>query len=243
MKDIELVANELVQWIKDTVEGAGAKGVVLGISGGVDSAVVAAASKRAFPNDTLGIIMPCISNPQDEKDGMLLINSLGIKHEKVVLDNVFNEFKNVLNAFDNGSRLAIANLKPRLRMTTLYYHGALNNYLVAGTGNKSEITVGYFTKYGDSGVDMLPIASFVKHEIWDLARYFGVPDEIVNKAPSAGLWENQTDEKEMGITYKELDTYILTGEADEKVKNIVDNLNAKSEHKRNFAKIFVSKNC
>lgn len=241
MKNVELVAAEFVQWIKDTVTNAGGKGVVLGISGGVDSAVVAAACKRAFPENTLGIIMPCHSNPQDEKDGMLLIESLKINYKKVVLDNVFDTFLDVLGSTGDEPKLAVANIKPRLRMTTLYYHAALNNYLVAGTGNKSEVTVGYFTKYGDSGVDMLPLASFVKHDVWKLARYFNVPKEIVEKAPSAGLWENQTDEKEMGITYRELDTYILTGEAEERVKSIVDDLNRKSQHKREYAKIFVPK--
>jgi NAD+ synthase len=242
MKNIELVAQELVCWIRDTVKSAGGKGVVLGISGGVDSAVVAAACKMAFPDDTLGIIMPCHSNPQDEKDGMLLIESLNLKYKKVVLDNVFDEFLVQLGSTGDEPKLAVANIKPRLRMTTLYYHAALNNYIVAGTGNKSEITIGYFTKYGDSGIDMLPIASFVKHDVWELARYFNIPKEIVEKAPSAGLWENQTDEQEMGITYKELDTYIQTGEASDRVKDIVDNLNRKSQHKREFAKIFVPEN-
>lgn len=241
MKNIDVVANELVEWIKNSVESAGAKGVVLGISGGVDSAVVAAAAKRAFPDDVLGIIMPCHSNPKDEEDGMLLINSLGIKYKKVVLDDVYDTFLKAGGATGDEPRLATGNIKPRLRMTTLYYHGALNNYLVAGTGNKSEITVGYFTKYGDSGVDMLPIASFVKHEVWELAKYFNVPREIVEKAPSAGLWDNQTDEKEMGITYRELDEYILTGDAEDRVKEVVDNLNRKSQHKREFAKIFAPK--
>jgi len=98
--------------------------------------------------------------------------------------------------------------------------------------------VGYFTKHGDSGSDIIPLAPFVKRDIWELARYFGVPDKIVNKAPSAGLWEDQTDEKEMGITYEELDNYILTGEAEDRVKKVVDNLNKKSQHKREFAKMF-----
>ena len=239
MENVERVAQELVDWIHNTITNSGAKGAVLGISGGVDSAVAAAACKKAFPDSTLGIIMPCHSNPQDEKDGMLLIESLGLKYEKVVLDDVFDTFSRALGSTGDEPKLAVANIKPRLRMTTLYYYAALNNYLVVGTGNKSEITIGYFTKYGDSGVDMLPLASFVKHEIWDLARYFGVPREIVEKAPSAGLWENQTDENEMGITYKELDTYILTGKAEERVKSIVDNLNSKSQHKREFAKIFI----
>lgn len=239
MKDIEIVANELVKWIHDTVSGAGAKGVVLGLSGGVDSAVVAAAAKKAFPEGVLGIIMPCHSNPQDEKDAILLAEKLELKYTKVVLDNLFDEFLKQLNSSGNEPKLAVANIKPRLRMITLYYHAALNNYLVAGTGNKSESTVGYFTKHGDSGVDMLPIASFIKHDVWELAKYFNVPDEIVSKAPSAGLWANQTDETEMGITYRELDDYILTGKAEDRVKKIVDDLNAKSAHKRVYATIFV----
>lgn len=242
MKNVDLVARELVCWIRDSVKNAGAKGVVLGISGGVDSAVAAAACKMAFPESTLGIIMPCHSNPQDEMDGMLLIESLNLDYKKVVLDNVFDEFLAQLGSTGDEPKLAVANIKPRLRMTTLYYHAALNNYLVVGTGNKSEFTIGYFTKHGDSGIDILPLASFVKHDVWELARYFNVPKEIIEKAPSAGLWENQTDEKEMGITYKELDTYIQTGEASDRVKEVVDNLNRKSQHKREFAKIFVPKN-
>lgn len=238
MKDVAKVANELVEWIKKSVNDAGAKGVVLGISGGVDSAVVAAAAKKAFPNNTLGIIMPCKSNPQDENDGMLLIENLKLDYKKVVLDDVFDTFLKSVGSTGDESKLTIANIKPRLRMITNYYYAALNNYLVAGTGNKSELTVGYFTKHGDSGVDILPLASFVKQDVWELARYFDVPCEIIDKAPSAGLWENQTDEQEMGITYKQLDTYILTGEAEERVMNIVDNLNAKSQHKREMAKMF-----
>lgn len=241
MQNIENVAQELVDWIKARVEEAGAKGVVFGLSGGVDSAVVAAAAKKAFPGNTLGIIMPCHSNEKDEEDAMLLVKSHNLQYKKVILDEVFDTFLSTLEAPEGAPKLAIANIKPRLRMITLYFHAAMNNYLVLGTGNKSEFTVGYFTKHGDSGVDLLPLVSFVKHEIWDLARYFNVPDEIVNKAPSAGLWENQTDEKEMGITYKELDDYILTGEAEERVKAVVDRLNAISGHKREMAKMFVPK--
>lgn len=232
------VSHELVDWIYDTVKQAGCNGVVLGLSGGVDSAVVAAASKKAFPDNVLGIIMPCYSNEEDEKDAVLLAEALDIKYKKVVLDKVYDAF--LAETDINGApRMALANIKPRLRMLTLYYHAANYNYLVAGTGNKSELTVGYFTKYGDSGADILPLASFVKHEVWDLAKYFDIPEKIINKPPSAGLWENQTDENEMGINYDELDTYILTGKADDRVKTIVDDLNRKSKHKREFAKIFV----
>lgn len=236
MKDIEKVASDLVEWIKTTVKDATAKGVVLGISGGLDSAVVAAACKRAFPNDTLGIIMPCNSIDEDEQDAMLLIEALDIKYKKVVLDKVFESFINEVDfTYD---KLAIANVKPRLRMTTLYYYAAVNSYLVTGTSNKSELTVGYFTKHGDSGVDLLPIAAFVKRDVYRLARYFNIPEKIINKAPSAGLFENQTDEEEMGITYEDLDSYILTGKGDQKVKDEVDLLEYRSRHKRSFPPIF-----
>ena len=242
MKDIELVAKELVKWIHDTVINAGAKGIVLGLSGGVDSAVVAAAAKKAFPEGVLGIIMPCHSTPKDETDAILLAEKFDLKYTKVVLDDIFDNFLSELKSSGNEPKLAVANIKPRLRMITLYYHAALNNYLVAGTGNKSESTVGYFTKHGDSGVDILPIGSFIKHDVWELAKYFNVPDEIVNKAPSAGLWDNQTDETEMGITYRELDDYILTGKAEDRVKKIVDTLNVKSAHKRAYPNTFVPGN-
>lgn len=234
----EIKAEKLISWIERSVKDAGAKGVVFGLSGGIDSAVVAAACKRVFPDDSLGIIMPCQSNPQDEEDALIVADALNLRYEKVVLDDVFNSLMKAVNSKGDEPRLAIANIKPRLRMVTLYYHAAINNYLVAGTSNKSELTVGYFTKYGDSGSDIVPLAPFVKHEVWDIARYLGVPEKIIDKKPTAGLWENQTDESEMGITYNELDTYILTGKGEDRVKNTVDNLNKKSRHKREFAKMF-----
>lgn len=238
MQDIAKLCDSLTNWIKDQVESAGCKGVVLGISGGIDSAVVAGLAKRAFPNDTLGIIMPCHSNPMDEEHGMLLINSLDMKYKKVDLASTFDALTEQLED-DASNKLATANIKPRLRMTTLYYHAQKNNYLVAGTGNKSEITVGYFTKYGDSGVDMLPICDLVKHEVRELAKYLELPVEIIEKAPSAGLWDNQTDESEMGFSYATLDNYILTGEAPTEIKEKIDSMNRKSAHKREFAKRYI----
>ncbi|MEF9952480.1 MAG: NAD(+) synthase [Clostridium sp.] len=236
MKEIEVVALELIDWIKERVKNANSKGVVLGISGGIDSAVVAAAAKRAFPDSTLGIIMPCHSNPQDEIDAMKVINELGINYKKVDLSVSFDAF--IASVDHTYDKMAIANVKPRLRMTTLYYYAAVNSYLVAGTSNKSELTIGYFTKHGDSGVDMLPIASFLKRDVYKLARYFNIPEDIINKPPSAGLWDNQTDEDEMGISYEDLDNYIETGEASEKVSNRVDLLNYMTRHKREFPPMF-----
>jgi NAD+ synthase len=232
MMNMEKVCNEAVEWIKDRVNSAGAKGVVLGMSGGIDSAVVAALVKRAFPKDCFCVTMPCYSDPVDEEHAKLVADAVGIEMKTVVLNDAFDTMKKLVGAKESDPKLAIANIKSRLRMVTLYYYAGVNNYLVAGTGNRSELTIGYFTKYGDGGTDMLPIASFVKKEVRALAEYLEIPEIVITKPPTAGLWENQSDEKEMGMTYEELDNYILTGEAREEVKNKVDMMFSRSEHKR-----------
>ncbi len=239
MKNIEQVCNEAVEWIRDRVKTAGAKGVVLGMSGGIDSAVVAALVKRAFPDNCFCVTMPCYSAPIDEQHAKLVADSLDIEIKTVVLDKAFDTMKMLVGVKETDPRLAIANIKARLRMVTLYYHAGVNNYLVAGTGNRSEMTIGYFTKYGDGGSDMLPIASFVKEEVRELAKYLGVPEIVITKPPTAGLWEDQSDEKEMGMTYEDLDNYILTGKAHEEVKNKVDKMYNRSEHKRVPIPIFI----
>ena len=134
--------------------------------------------------------------------------------------------------------MAYANIKPRLRMTTLYYYAQLKKYLVAGTGNKSEFTVGYFTKYGDSGSDLMPLVDFTKKEIYELAKYLGVPDKIIQKPPSAGLFENQTDEDEMGFSYDDLEKFINNEKIDSNIEEKIKRMVKISEHKRNFAKSF-----
>lgn len=232
LKNIEKVCNEAVEWIKARVDGAGAKGIVLGMSGGIDSAVVAALVKRAFPDNCFCVTMPCYSNPIDAEHAKLVADAVGIEMKTVVLNDAFDTMKNLVDAKETDPKLAIANIKSRLRMITLYYYAGVNNYLVAGTGNRSEITIGYFTKYGDGGSDMLPIASFVKKEIRELAEYLEIPEIVITKPPTAGLWEDQSDEKEMGMSYEDLDNYILTGEGSEDVKNKVDTMNSRSEHKR-----------
>ncbi len=134
--------------------------------------------------------------------------------------------------------MALANIKPRLRMTTLYYYAQNLGYLVLGPSNKSEFTVGYFTKHGDSGVDLLPIASFTKTQVRDLARELKIPNIIIEKPPTAGLWENQTDEKEMGFGYDVLDKYIETKTGPEDIVEKIEHMNRISEHKRNMPPIF-----
>jgi len=151
------------------------------------------------------------------------------------LDPVFDAVKKALPSagFDaETEKLAQANLKPRLRMLTLYYLANRLGYLVVGSGNRSELEVGYFTKYGDGGVDILPLGNLLKSEVWELARYLGIPEEIISKPPSAGLWPGQTDEGELGISYEELDRYLMSGEASAEVKQRIEALSRSSSHKR-----------
>lgn len=228
-------AENIVQWLKSMLARAGAKGFVIGFSGGIDSAVVAALCKRACPDNTLGVMMPCHSDPRDLQDAQLMADAFSIPVEKVVLDDVFDSLVKKLTGepYDRTKKdLSIANIKPRLRMTTLYYFSSRRSLLVVGTGNKSEITIGYYAKHGDGGVDLLPIGNLVKTQVREFARFLDVPQGIIDKAPSAGLWAGQTDEAEMGVTYEELDRYILTGESSPKARAIIDGMVKRSEHKK-----------
>ena len=234
------LAEHLTDWIRAEVTAGDGCGAVFGLSGGLDSAVVAALAKQAFPHHSLGVVMPCHSDPRDAEDGALVAHHFGVPSATVDLGPVYDLLLEELAGSSSDlpeSRLATANLKPRLRMTTLYAFANQLGYRVLGTGNRSELAVGYFTKYGDGGADLLPLGGLVKSEVRDLARSLGVPARIITKPPSAGLWADQTDEAEMGITYEELDAYVLTGAASPAVKAKVDAMNAASEHKRALPRI------
>lgn len=231
MTSADIVA-QLVGWLQDYARDAGSRGVVFGLSGGLDSAVVAGLAVRSFGKDALGIIMPCYSDPSDAEHAELCAEALGLPVITVNLDKSFDALCSDLPVTDNAPRLAVANIKPRLRMLTLNYYAAVNHALVLGGTNRSEWLTGYFTKHGDTGVDLMPIAALVKWQVKELAAYLGVPQVIIDKAPSAGLWPGQTDEVEMGFTYDQLDDYILSGAADPDVKQTVDRMQAHSEHKR-----------
>jgi NAD+ synthase len=229
------LANCISEWIKERVEEAGAEGIVVGLSGGVDSSLTAALAKRALGDEVLGLLMPCHSDPTDLEHARLLATKFDIETEYVDLGPLFDS---LMASLPRGSDLAIANLKPRLRMAILYYFANSRNYLVAGTGNRSEITIGYFTKYGDGGADLLPLGDLLKYQVREMARELGVPKEIIAKPPSAGLWAGQTDEGEMGITYDQLDRTIAaiekgdTRSCDEATLKRVRAMMAASEHKR-----------
>ncbi len=232
--DAEKLAEKLSEWIKNKVVEAGCKGAVLGLSGGIDSSVVGALCIKVFPQNTLGLIMPCHSNVKDREHAEIMAKKFNIPTKTVVLDDIFDAYLKILPDFKPDTsltQLAQANLKARLRMTTLYYAANHLKYLVIGSGNRSELTVGYFTKHGDAGVDVLPLGNLVKKEVRELARFLKIPQEIIDKPPSAGLWAGQTDEGEMGFTYEALDNYILTGKAPEELKKRIDQMHAASQHK------------
>jgi NAD+ synthase len=236
--------NKIVAWLKREISHARAKGIVLGLSGGVDSAVVAALSKLAVgENRVLGLVIPIHSNPRDAHDARVVARKLGIKTKTIDLTDSFDKILAVLPA---AGSLAKINLKPRLRMLVLYYFANTLNYLVCGTGNKAEISVGYFTKYGDGAVDLLPIGDLLKRQVRQLARELGIPEAIIVKPPSAGLHPGQTDEGEMGISYDALDDileriarkkkHVRSHAQVAKVKRMVQ----KSEHKRRLPRLFIS---
>ncbi len=229
----EKTAANLEAWLQEQVQNAHAKGLVVGLSGGIDSAVVAAVAKRAFPENLLTIIMPCHSDSQDAEDALLTAKALGLNVKTVDLTPVYDQFFAQVGINpDDVPTMARANVKPRLRMITVYLHAALHNYLVMGTGNKDELHVGYFTKHGDGGADLLPLGGLVKSEVRELARYLKVPEPVITKAPSAGLWQGQTDEAEMGFGYDELDRFLQGGTVSESVRERINQLHAVSEHKR-----------
>jgi len=234
---METLVQELCDWIRDKATKAKAEGVVFGLSGGIDSAVVAALSIKVFPKNTLAIIMPCYNLETDTDDAMDLINKFNVSYKIIDLSKIYDSFIYLLKDKDKEKeesfKLAEANVKPRLRMITLYYFANKLNYLVVGTGNKSELVIGYFTKYGDGGADILPLGNLLKNQVKELAEYLGIPKKIINKPPSAGLWAGQTDEEEIGINYNQLDEYLKEGKLNNKIieKKIQDKI-TQSAHKR-----------
>ena len=229
--------NRIVTWLRDYAAEAGAGGYVVGLSGGIDSACTAVLCRRAMGSSVLGVLMPCHSSPRDAELAHLLTDTFDIETVTVALESTWDT---LLGALPATSELARANIKPRLRMTTLYALAQTRGYLVAGTGNKSEIAVGYFTKYGDGGVDVEPLGELYKTQVRLLAAELGIPQAIIDRPPTAGLWEGQTDEGEMGITYEALDTALAAIEAGEtghldpaqlvQVQQMID----RSAHKRSM---------
>jgi len=247
--DYDYVVERITRFIRRSVEKAGAKGVVMGLSGGVDSATAAALTVKALgPERVTALIMPDSSTTpsQDVDDAVELAKLLQIKHHFIDIHGVYETLAKIMPFHDPDALIANGNMRARIRMLILYYYANLNNLLVCGTGDKSEILLGYFTKYGDGGVDILPLGDLYKTQVRTLARRLGVPEKIAGKPSSPRLWPGQMAEEELGASYEEIDPVLYlyvelkrpveeiaekTDLAKEKVEVIVKRVHA-NEHKR-----------
>ncbi|MFA7067506.1 MAG: NAD(+) synthase [Acidaminococcaceae bacterium] len=231
---LEQYLQEIEKFLQQYLIDAHAKGYVLGISGGIDSALVAALTVKAVGKDKLfALLMPIDSNESDLKDGLELCHQFDIDYKVIDLTSTFNLIKKQFAFGDNDNdKLALNNTKVRLRMVTLYAYAQSRNSLVLGTDNADEIHVGYFTKYGDGAADLTPIAELTKGEVFRAAELLGVTKTILSRTPTAGLFNGQTDEGELGVTYEELDRYLLGQKVSENAESRIKYLHRISEHKR-----------
>ena len=244
LRDWKKETEERIAWIRKILAEAGAKGVVYANSGGKDCTLVSVLCKKATDN-VVGIILPCCSTRNfniDRDHALLASKKFGIRNIEVDLSPIKLSYVEALSGIEGIkiTDMALSNINPRLRMITSYAVAHSLDYLVAGTGNRSEATVGYFTKWGDGAYDFNPIADLTVTEIFEFDRFLGVPDEIIDKAPSAGLWDGQTDEGELGITYAAIDKYLLKGEASDSDRKKIEDMSARSAHKRGMPKNYGS---
>ncbi|MGB3342252.1 MAG: NAD+ synthase [bacterium] len=226
-----LVIEKIVNWLLKQLQDSKTSGFILGLSGGLDSAVCAALMKRVTDN-CLGLIMPIESALQDIDDASRVADALNMRTEYTDLTSVYG---NLTKLLPGGNQVALGNIKARLRMVVLYYYANLNNYLVCGTGNKTELMLGYFTKYGDGACDILPLGDLYKYEVHQIAETLNIPKAIIEKTPSAGLWRGQTDEGEIGFPYGQIDKTLdeidqgkISGICAEKLHKMIE----KNVHKR-----------
>lgn len=252
--DLDGITKKVVEFIRHNVENAKKDGVVIGLSGGIDSTLTAFLSVKAIGTENvLGILLPesGVTNPEDICDASQVTEILGIKHKAIEISRISDAFASAIPDYDPASQICNGNLKARIRMCTLYYYANLLNRLVIGTGNKTEILLGYATKYGDAAADMLPLGALYKTQVIALAMYLKVPKQIIEKPPSAGLWMGQTDEKELGVSYEMIDSILMKlideqrspadikrelGISEDVMKRIIGRIE-ENKHKREMASI------
>ena len=243
-KDYASITNKIEEFIETQIQKNNAKGIILGLSGGIDSAVIAYICSRKFKEKTLALIMPDTSiTPNTEtEDAMKIISLTGIGHKLIDIKPIVNEYSMYLVPNEKSK----GNLRARIRTNMLYYYANIENYLVSGSSDKSEYLIGYFTKFGDGASDLTPIVSLYKLQVREIAKHLGVPENIISKRSSPHLWKDHEAEKELGTQYEEVDSILYclkekglsieeTVEMTKIDKEIVEkiyNLNINSEHKR-----------
>jgi len=246
-QDYALITKTFEKFLSDQIEKSHTNGVILGLSGGIDSAVLAYLCKRQIKEKTLALIMPdTLITPKSETDDALKMISLtGIEYKLIDIKPIINEYSMYLEPND----WAKGNLRARIRTNILYYYANSKNYLVLGSSDKSEYLLGYFTKYGDGASDITPIISLYKLQVREIAKYLGVPENVISKKSSPNLWKEHEAEEELGATYEEIDSILYclfeknlsieeTTELTQINRAIVEKIhqqNINSEHKRLLA--------
>ncbi len=259
--------EERVKWIQDKVKEAGADGVAIAISGGIDSAVIAALCKRAFPNNTFGVFLDINSSQRVNRNFLRVVEALGIERVSIDLTEQFDSLVKTLFELPDQYRdpatyqkfletgeaptdtsylehpnldLIKGNLKARLRMAAIYAHAQKNNYLVMETSNLAEDLIGYFTKWGDGAGDLAPITDLHKREVFEMAKELGIPQMVIDTAiPSADLWDGQSDEDELGFTYAQIEDYHEGREVPSDIKEKIESMIKRNKHKHDGVYRFI----
>ena len=243
-QDYSVITETIEKFVSDQIEKTHSKGIILGLSGGIDSAVLAYICKRNLKDKTLALIMPdtAITPESETQDALKMISLTGIEYKLIDIKPIVNEYSMYLEPNEKAK----GNLRARIRTNILYYYANIRNYLVLGSSDKSEHMIGYFTKFGDGASDMTPIISLYKLQVREIAKYLEVPENIISKKSSPHLWKDHEAEKELGIPYEEIDSILyclfekkLSVDETQKITQIdrtiiekINQLNVNSEHKR-----------
>ena len=243
-QDYSVIATRIQEGLKQSIEETHSKGVIFGLSGGIDSAVIAYLCNNAIKEKTLAVIMPDskISPESETNDALKIVDSLGIDYKLLDINSIHKEFNMVLEPEDK----ALGNLRARIRMNILYYYANLKNLVVLGSSDKSEFNIGYFTKFGDGAADTLPIVSLYKTQVRELAKHLGIDEKIITKKSSPHLWPNHEAEHEIGVEYEQIDSILYClidkklsvedtakeSQIDNKIVEKIHSMYKNSEHKR-----------